>query len=69
MAEFPELDREAALRLAMLRHWYGDQLSAGQWDEVSRQLRTEVVEGSRTLAEVPLEHTDEPLAPVRSSSQ
>ena len=72
MAEFPELDREAALRLAMLRHWYGDQLSAGQWDEVSRQLRTEVVEGSRTLAEVPLEHTDEPLplfAPHRSDER
>ena len=61
MAEGSEPDREAALRLAMLRHWYGDQLSAEQWDEVSRQLRTEVVEGSRTLAEVPLEHTDEPL--------
>ena len=61
MAEGSEPDREAALRLAMLRHWYGDQLSPEQWDEVSRQLRTEVVEGSRTLAEVPLEHTDEPL--------
>ena len=60
MAESPDLDREAALRLALLHHWYGDQLSAGQWDEVSRQLRTEVVEGSRTLAEAALDHTDEP---------
>ena len=60
MAEGSEPDREAALRLAMLRHWHGDQLSAEQWDEVSRQIRTAVVEVSRTLAEVPLDHTDEP---------
>ena len=37
MAEGSEPDREAALRLAMLRHWHGDQLSAEQWHEVSRQ--------------------------------
>ena len=61
MAEGPEPDREAALRLAMLRHRYGDRLSAEQWDEVNRQLRSEVVEVSRTLAEVPLDHTHEPL--------
>ena len=60
MAEGSEPDREAALRLAMLRHWHGDQLSAEQWHEVSRQIRTEVVEVSRTLAEVALDHTDEP---------
>ena len=72
MAESPELDREAALRLAMLRHRYGDQLSAAQWDAVSRQLRTEVVEGSRTLAEVALDHSDEPLplfSPHRSDQR
>ena len=63
MAEGSEPDREAALRLAMLRHWHGDQLSAEQWDEVSRQIRTAVVEVSRTLAEVPLDHTDEPAPP------
>ena len=61
MAEGPEPDRAAALRLAMLRHRYGDRLSAEQWDEVNRQLRSEVVEVSRTLAEVPLDHTHEPL--------
>ena len=55
-----EPDREVALRLAMLRHWHGDHLSAEHWDEVSRQVRTEVVEVSGTLAEVPLDHTDEP---------
>ena len=61
MAEGPEADRDAALRLAMLRHRYGDRLSAEQWDEVSRELRSGVVEVSRTLAEVPLDHTHEPL--------
>ncbi len=61
MVERNDPDREAALRLAMLRHWYGDQLSAEQWDEVSRQLRTGVVEDARALAAVPLDHTHEPL--------
>ena len=68
MAERKEPDREAALRLAVLRHRYGDHLSDQQWDEVSRQLRTEVVENARALAEVPLDHTSEPLplfAPYR----
>ena len=60
MAEGPEPDRAAALRLAMLRHRYGDRLSAEQWDEVNRKLRSEVVEVSRTLAGVPLDHTHEP---------
>ena len=31
MAERDEPNREAALRLAILRHWYGDRLSAAQW--------------------------------------
>jgi len=61
MVERKDPDREAALRLAMLRHWYGDQLSAEQWDEVSRQLRTGVVDDARALAAVPLDHTHEPL--------
>ena len=68
MAEGKEPDREAALRLAVLRHRFGDHLSGQQWDEVSRQLRTEVVENARALAEVPLDHTAEPLplfAPYR----
>ena len=68
-AEDREPERETVLRQAMLRHWYGDQLSAGQWDEVSRQVRTGVVDVSRTLAEVPLDHTHEPLplfAPYRN---
>ena len=68
MAEGKEPDREAALRLAVLRHRYGDHLSGQQWVEVSRQLRTEVVENARALAEVPLDHTAEPLplfAPYR----
>ena len=56
----PEISREVELRVAMLRHWYGDQLNAEQWDEVRRQVRSEVVEVSRALAEVPLDHTDEP---------
>ena len=60
MAERKDSDREAALRLAALRHRYGDHLDDRQWEEVSRQLRT-AVGGSRTLAEVPLDHTDEPL--------
>ena len=60
MAERKEPDREAALRLAVLRHRYGDRLNDQQWAEVSGQLRT-AVDGSRTLAEVPLDHTHEPL--------
>ena len=60
MAERKDSDREAALRLAALRHRYGDHLDDREWEEVSRQLRT-AVEGSRTLAEVPLDHTHEPL--------
>ena len=68
MAERKEPDREAALRLAVLRHRYGDHLNDQQWVEVSRQLRTEVVANARALAEVPLDHTAEPLplfAPYR----
>ena len=61
MAEGPDPDREAALRLALLRHRHGDRLSAEQWDKVNRQIRSGVVEVSRTLAEVPLDHTHEPL--------
>ena len=69
MAERSEPDREAALRLAILRHWHGGQLSAEQWDEVSRQLHTGVVADARALAEVALDHTHEPLplfSPYRS---
>ena len=39
MAEAADLSHEVELRLAMLRHWYGDQLSAEQWEEVRRQVR------------------------------
>jgi len=69
VAESPEIGREVELRLAMLRHWYGEQLSAEQWEEVRRQVRAEVVEVSLALAEVPLDHTDEPpslFTPYRS---
>ena len=72
MAEGQEPDREAALRLAVLRHWYGDLLSAEQWDKVSRQLRGGVVKDARALAEVPLDHTHEPLplfTPYRSDER
>ena len=55
-----EAAHEAELRLAMLRHWYGDRLSAEQWDEVSRQIRTGVVADAQELAGVPLDHTHEP---------
>ena len=64
-----EVSREVELRLAMLRHWYGDQLDAEQWEEVRRQVRTELVEVSHALAEVPLDPTDEPqplFTPYRS---
>ena len=60
MAESPEVSRAVELRMAMLRHWYGDQLSAEQWEEVRRQVRTELVEVSQALAEVPLDPADEP---------
>jgi hypothetical protein len=69
VTESPDQSHEVELRLAMLRHWYGDQLSAEQWEEVRRQIGTEVVEVSQALAEVPLDHTDEPLplfTPYRS---
>ena len=69
MAEAADLSHEVELRLAMLRHWYGDQLSAEQWEEVRRQVRTELVEVSQALAEVPLDPADEPqplFTPYRS---
>ena len=70
-APSPELDREVELRLAMLRHWYRDQLTGEQWNEVRRQIRSDVVAVSQALAEVPLDHTDEPLplfTPYRSDA-
>ena len=60
MAEPSEVSHAVDLRMAMLRHWYGDQLSAEQWEEVRRQVRTELVEVSQALAEVPLDPADEP---------
>ena len=45
----------------MLRHRYGGHLTDEQWNEVRRQIRSDVVAVSQALAKVPLDHTDEPL--------
>ena len=64
----PATTREAELRLAMLRHWYGDRLSTEQWQAVREGIVAEVIEVADALAAVKLDHTDEPLplfAPYR----
>lgn len=57
-----EIDEaEIDLRLAMLRHWYGDLLTEEQWVEVREGVREELVEVSDALRSVELGYDDEPF--------
>ncbi len=63
--------QEIELRLAMLRHWYGDLLTDEQWDGVREGLIEEVIEVSEALQSVRLDYADEPLplfAPYRGEN-
>ena len=57
-----EIDEtEIDLRLAMLRHWYGDLLSKEQWAEVREGVREELIEVADAVRAVELGYGDEPL--------
>lgn len=59
---------EIELRLALLKHWYGDLLTDKQWEWVREGLEEEVIEVSNALQAVSLDYADEPLplfAPYR----
>ena len=57
-----EIDEtEIDLRLAMLRHWYGDLLSEEQWTEVREGVGEELVEVANAVRAVELGYDDEPL--------
>lgn len=57
-----EIDEsEIELRLAMLKHWYGDLLSDEQWAEVRESVREELVEVADALRTVELGYDDEPF--------
>jgi|GEM_PF-1601275 hypothetical protein len=61
-------EQEIELRLAMLKHWYGDLIAADQWEGVREGLVEEVIEVSEALQSVKLDYADEPLplfAPYR----
>ena len=61
-------ESEIELRLAMLRHWYGDLLSEEQWAEVREGVREELVEVSNAIRSIELGYDDEPFplfAPYR----
>ncbi len=64
-----EIDEsEIDIRLAMLRHWYGDLLSEEQWREVRKGVREELVEVSNAIRSIELGYDDEPFplfAPYR----
>ncbi len=49
------------LRIAMLKHWYGDLLSEEQWREVRQGVREELIEVADALREVDLAYDDEPF--------
>ena len=52
---------EIDLRLAMLKHWYGDLLSEEQWHEVREGVREELIEVADAVRAVELGFDDEPL--------
>lgn len=59
---------EIELRLAMLKHWYGDLLTDEQWNGVREGIGEEITEVSQALQSVRLDYVDEPLplfAPYR----
>ena len=64
-----EIDEvEIELRLSMLKHWYGGQLTDEQWEGVREGIREELIEVSEAIRAVELGYTDEPLplfAPYR----
>ena len=54
-------ESEIDLRLAMLKHWYGDLLTEDQWTEVREGVREELVEVAEALRAVELRFEDEPF--------
>ena len=57
-----EIDEtEIDLRLAMLRHWYGDLLSEEQWHEVREGVREELIAVADAVRAVELGFDDAPL--------
>ncbi len=62
--EMPNTDideTEIDLRLAMLKHWYGDLLTEEQWGDVREGVREELIEVANALRAVELGYGDEPL--------
>jgi hypothetical protein len=60
MSEPPRDQGEVELRLALVRHRYGDRLSDEQLDALRRAVET-IVEQVGALRAVPLTNADEPL--------
>ena len=57
-----EIDQiEIDIRLSMLKHWYGDQLTDEQWEGVREGIREEIIEVSQAIRAVELGYADEPL--------
>ena len=54
-------EAEIDLRLAMLKHWYGDLLTEDQWTEIREGVREELVEVADALRAVELGFDDEPF--------
>lgn len=54
-------ESEIELRLALLRHWYGDLLSEEQWAEVREGVREELVEVADAIRSIELGYDDEPF--------
>ena len=54
-------ESEVELRLAMLKHWYGDLLSEEQWAEVREGVREELVEVADAIRSIELGYDDEPF--------
>ncbi len=54
-------ETEIELRLALLRHWYGDLLSEEQWVDVREGVREELVEVADAIRSIELGYDDEPF--------
>ena len=62
-----EIDEmEIDLRLAMLKHWYGDLLTEEQWVEVREGVREELIEVTDALRAVELGYDDEAFPALRA---